>query len=129
MNPAQNLLQDYLAALTSKRIEEIEKLTAATTVVEIPFLKPTRLIGKAEITKAHLQIFANLDSIKFEIDNCETSPNHAIASGRLAVVREITGQQDFQAGIVSEVGTGGAQRISLYCDARNVRPWSDKTIL
>ena len=129
MSAAHQLLQDYLAALTSKRIDAIENLTGATTIVEIPFLQPTRLVGQAEVTKAHREIFANLESIRFDLDNCEANASHAIAAGRLEVVRNGTERQHFQAGIVCEIGAGGTRRISLYCDARNVRPWSDKTIL
>jgi len=129
MSAAQKLLMDYLAAFTSKQIESIENLCGTRTVFEIPFVKPARLIGQAEIMKAHREIFANLESIRFELDNCTANTIHAIAVGRFEVVRTGTERQHFQAGIVTEIDAGDSQRISLYCDARNVRPWSDRTIL
>ena len=121
-------MQDYLEALSAQNTDAIQQMSGAHSLVEIPFLKPNRLIGTAEIVKAHREIFANLEGVRFIVDNSEANSSHAIAEGRLEVHRD--GQrQSYAAGLVVEADGDGPGRISLYCDARNVRPWSDKSIL
>ena len=128
MTKPTNLMQRYLEALSSKDIDAIRQLSGPRSLVEIPFLKPNRLIGDREIVKAHEQIFANLESVRFVIEHSADNGAQAIAEGRLEVRR--AGQdQGYAAGIVSESDAEGIGRVSLYCNARNVRLWSDKTIV
>ncbi len=129
MANATALLQDYLTAFERKDIERIETLSADHCLVEIPFLKPNRLVGKTEILKGLSEIFATLESIEFKLDNIEANDNQVIAEGVLKVARTGEDRQGYQLGLVAEAKSGLLQRVSLYCDARNVRPWSDKSIL
>ena len=127
--PVSELLQSYLEALTAKDIDSIENLFGNHCLLEIPFIKPNRLVGKAEIVEAHREIFGNLTIIEFKPSHIHNTEIHAIAEGELAFTRDGDAKQSIQAAIVAEVDRDRSQRISLYCDARNIRPWSDKTIL
>ena len=129
MNTASQLLQDYLSALSSKNIDAIACICDSHSLVEIPFLKPNRLCGNAEIIKAHGEIFANLESIDFSLANIEASDSHAIGAGQLRFTRADGNSEFLAAGIVAEAGAEKLARVSLYCDARNLRPWSDKSIM
>lgn len=129
MNAASHLLQEYLSALVSKNIDAIERICDSHSLCEIPFLKPSRLFGNAEIIKAHREIFANLDAIDFGLSDSEASDSHAIGTGQLRFTRAGADSGFLPAGIVAEAGAEKLTRISLYCDARNLRPWSDKTIM
>ena len=128
MTIATDLMQGYLAALSTQDIDAIQQMSGAHCLVEIPFLKPNRLVGTAEIVKAHREIFANLEEIHFSVDSSQSNARHAIAEGRLEVQRDAE-KQSYAAGLVAEADGAVLGRISLYCDARNVRPWSDKAIL
>ena len=128
MSSPIRLLQDYLAALSTQNISAIEKLSSAHSLVELPFLKPNRLLGTAEIVKAHREIFANVEKINFEENSRQANASHAIADGQLEVRRDGK-NQSFAAAIVTAANGSEIGRVSLYCDARNIRLWSDKTIL
>lgn len=123
------LLQDYLSALSAQDIESIEDLCLSLTLLEIPFLKPNRLVGRAEIARAHRDIFASLQSLCFETRATLADDNHAIAEARLEINRRDGGVESFEVGIVAETADGELRRISLYGDARNFRPWVDRRIM
>lgn len=123
------LLQNYLGALHSRNIDLIDKLFGSNTLLEIPLLKPNRLHGNAEIVKAHREIFTNLETVEFSLTDTETSDSHAIGEGRLQFTRLGGDSESLPAGIVAEAEDENLIRISLYCDARNLRLWSDKTIM
>lgn len=129
ISPAIRLLQAYLSALNSRDIDAIERLCDASNLVEIPFVKPGRLVGKREIVKAHREVFANLSAIDFELHHSGADENHAIGSGRLEFTRANGDSTGLPVAIVAEASGDLLARISLYCDARNLRLWSDKTIL
>lgn len=129
MNTADHLLKEYLSALASKNIDIIERICDRHSLLEIPLVKPNRLIGNAEIIKAHVEIFANLESIEFSLFDIETSDSHAIGEGQLRFSRAGGDSGLLPAGIVAEADAENLIRISIYCDARNRRPWSDKTIM
>lgn len=129
MNAASQLLQNYLSALANKNIDAIARISDSHSLVEIPFLKPNRLSGNAEIIRAHGEIFTNLESIELSLSNVEAGGNHAIGAGQLRFTRADGNSESLAAGIVAEAGAEKLTRISLYCDARNLRPWSDKTIM
>lgn len=126
---ASRLLQDYLSAFNSRDIDAIGRLCGARDLVEIPLVKPNRLIGRREIVKAHREIFASLSTLDFELHDSGADENHAIGSGRLEFTRVDGDSTSLAAAIVAEASGDGLARISIYCDARNLRPWSDKTIL
>jgi len=129
MSATNRLLQQYLSALNSKNIDAIEQICGSHSLLEIPFIKPNRLLGNTEIVKAHRQIFANLESIEFSLSATESSGSHAIGAGELRFTRGDGSSETLAAGIVAEAEEAGLLRISLYCDARSIRPWSDKTIM
>jgi len=128
MSPPANLMQRYLEALSNQDLDAIRQMSGSRSLVEIPFLKPNRLFGGSEIVKAHEEIFANLDSVRFVVEHSADNGVCAIAEGTLEVRRDGR-EQRHQAGLVAESGDDGIGRVSLYCNARNVRLWSDKTIL
>ena len=128
MTTPANLMQRYLEALSTKDLDAIREMSGPRSLVEIPFLKPNRLIGDNEIVKAHEEIFANLESVRFVVEHSAADGAHAIAEGTLEVRRDGR-EQSHAAGVVAEPGDEGIARVSLYCNARNVRLWSDKTIL
>jgi len=125
---ANDLLRNYLQAISSGDADAIAALLDERALVEMPFLKPNRLIGKSEIDKGHREIFATLDAFDFKALTIEANATHAIAEGRLEFSRAGGESQQLAAGIVAEACGGSLQRLSIYCDTRNIRLWSDKTI-
>lgn len=123
------LLQNYLGALHSRNIDVIDQLFGSNTLLEIPLLKPNRLHGNVEIVKAHREIFSNLETVDFSLSDTLSSDSHAIAEGRLQFSRFGGDSKSLAAGIVAEAADENLVRISLYCDSRNLRLWSDKTIM
>ena len=123
------MLQAYLQALSAGDAPAAAALFDERALLEIPFLRPNRLVGAAEIGKAHRAIFATLDSLEFEAIAIDSDASHAIAEGTLRFSRAGDKPRTLAAGVVAETGVGGLRRISLYCDARNIRPWSDEAIL
>ena len=123
------MLQKYLTALESKDITTIDKLTTEHALLEMPMLKPNRLVGRTELHMGHSAIFENLESMSFAISNIEANQTHAIAEGQFEIIRKDTTRQTHRFSVVAESLHNELQRISFYCDARNIRPWSDKSIL
>lgn len=129
MTTASRMLQAYLSALTARDLSAIEKISAAGSLMEIPFIKPNRLVGSSEIVKAHREMFANLAQIDFELLDSNADNQHAIGHGRLNYVRNGGDRKSLPAAIVIQAAGDSLARMSLYCDARNLRPWSDKSIM
>ncbi len=123
------MIRAYLAALAAADADAVNALFDDHALVEIPFLKPNRLVGKTEIGAGHRAIFATLDSFEFHLATVDSNATHAIAEGRLRFSRDGGCGQELAAGLVAELGENGLQRLSLYSDARNIRPWSDEAIL
>ena len=128
MHSPEGLLQDYLDALARANLESANRIAASRCLLEIPFLQPSRLLGPAEIDKAHRAIFAQLDSLAFEVRHVEADATHAIAEIRLDFTHREDGAHSLPAGIVVESDGEQLTRISLYCDSRNIRRWSDRSI-
>lgn len=126
---AKSLLLSYVSALHAKNMQALSSLIDDTSLVELPFLKPTRLIGRREIMAAHSEIFETLDRMAFELSGPLEKARHAIAEGVLRVHRKSGETQSHRIGLVAETAGHVLARISLYGDARNIRPWSDRTIL
>lgn len=126
-NPAR-LLQDYAKALSRLDRQALDGLVGDDTLLEIPFLKPGRLIGRTEIAAAHREILDNLEAIDCSIVHSLAGDGHAIAEGRLDVTRRGDTTQSLEFGMVVECDDSGMRRLSLYCDTRNLRRWSDRMI-
>jgi len=126
-DPRQTL-QHYIDALAARDLDAIESLIDAHSLVEIPFLKPDRLVGAREISAAHGEIFSNLERIEFDARHILSDARHAIAEGRLYVQRGAQ-RSEYAAGLTVELQDDRLRRVSLYADARNSRLWSDRSIL
>ena len=126
---ASSALLNYVAALQNKDIKSVAPLIGHHTLVEIPFMRPNRLVGQHEISKAHADIFETLDSIDFVLGTPLEKDCFAIAEGELWVQRKSGEEYTHQIGIVAQTGGEILTRISLYADARDIRMWSDRTIL
>lgn len=128
-NDASGLLRQYVAACNSADLDAIERLVDPACLLEIPFLQPTRLVGRNEVLQAHAAIFAELDAVDFRLDHVLADAGHAIGEGSVTVTRHGIAAPPLALGIGIEPGEPGLRRISLYGDARNLRPWSDRRIL
>ena len=126
---ASSALLNYVAALENKDIKSVAPLIGHHTLVEIPFMRPNRLVGQPEISKAHADIFETLDSIDFVLGTPLEKDRFAIAEGELRVQRKSGEEYTHQIGIVVQTDGKSLIRISLYADARDIRMWSDRTIL
>ena len=126
---ASSALLNYVAALEKKDIKSVAPLIEHHTLVEIPFMRPNRLVGQQEISKAHADIFEALDSIDFVLGTPLEKDRFAIAEGELRVQRKSGEEYTHQIGIVAQTNGEILTRISLYADARDIRMWSDRTIL
>jgi len=111
------LLQSYASALSRLDRQALDGLIGSDTLLEIPFLKPGRLVGKTEIAAAHREILDNMESLDCRIARCLAGGNQAIAEGRLEATRRGEAPRGLEFGMVAECGAGGLRR------------WSDKTIL
>jgi hypothetical protein len=127
-DPAR-LLQDYANALSRLDGEALDSLFGSDTLLEIPFLKPGRLVGSTEIAAGHREILANLEAVDCRIEHCLAGAGQAIAEGNLEVMRHGDVPRSLAIGLVAECGDTGLRRLSLYCDTRGLRRWSDKRIL
>ena len=126
---AADRLRQYLEALETQDGETLDALIGEHTLLENPFLKPPRLFGRDEILRAHREILGQLETIVFKLDHCLGDRDRAVATGRLEFARRGENPRSFAAGAVAECAGGGLRRLSLYCDTRNLRRWSDRAIL
>lgn len=77
---------------------------------------------------AHGDMFTNLERIEFSAGHILCDAHHAIAEGRLRVQRAAR-VSEYAAALTIAVADGQLQRLCLYCDAREARLWSDRSIL
>lgn len=126
-DPAR-LLQSYAQALSRLDAQALDDLIADHSLLEIPFLKPRRLVGRSEIAAAHREIVDNLEAVDCSLEHSLAGEGHAIAEGRLEVTRRGDIPRSLEFGMVVECDGSGLRRLSLYCNTRNLRRWSDKTI-
>ncbi len=122
------VLDSYVACVSAKDVTSLEPLLGDAPLFEIPCLKPNRLVGRREILAAHVAMFASIDRFEFDLAETLCDAHRAMAHGFLSVLR---GKDTLrhEIGLVTEWSDGRIVRLSLYGDARNVRPWSDVTIL
>lgn len=126
--PSEALLA-YAGAFAAQDLDFIDDSVTKSSLVEIPMLVPNRLHGHAEIKAGHAQSFNSITSASFELSEPLEANGVAIAEGILKVERQNAKSETHSLGIVTEVEDGKIRRLSLYFDARHLRPWSDKTIL
>jgi len=126
---AIRLLEAYLAALGDADTAALDALIGEHTLLENPFLNPSRLLGKREIASAHEAIREQIESLDISIESCLGDAAQAIASGSLGVTRRGESRRDFAIGLAVECDDRGLARLSLYCDTRYLRRWSDRRIL
>jgi ketosteroid isomerase-like protein len=127
-SPKTGLLA-YRQAINTRDFERLTSLFGESVLLELPLVKPHRLFGRSEILAAHHQAFDNLESLEIEFDDVVSSGLVAIAEGKLRYRWKDGEQHSHQLGAVAETRDDELVRISLYCDARNVRLWCDKTVL
>jgi len=126
-SPSEALLA-YAGAFAEKDLEFIRSAISEETLLELPMVKPCRLLGESEIFSAHSETFKSISSAAFELHSPIEKGSLAIAEGVLKVSR--AGKEETHPlGIVAETNNGKLKRVSLYFDARHYRLWSDKTIL
>jgi hypothetical protein len=123
------VLDAYVSAVEARDPAAVTRLFDARALVEIPMLRPNRLVGAREIEKGHAATFETLQDIAFDLKPALANATHAIAEGVLKTRRATGEEETLTVGIVAEAGEGGLTRLSLHCDARNLRLWSDRTIL
>lgn len=130
MTLAATTLKNYLQAFCAKDTEKIISLIDADSMIEIPLLKPNRLFGKSEIERGHSATFEAMQSIEFEATSATAkNENAAICFGQLTTIRNDQSIEKHDIGVVIETSLQQVKRISLYFNSRNIRRWSDQTIL
>jgi len=123
-------LLTYIGAFESLDEKCIATLTGDGVLIEVPLLKPNRFFGYSEIERGHKAAFNSIENTSFCIDD-EVAENDdaAIFLGRVKVTR-INGNVDLHdVGIVAQLTDDKLSRISLYFNSRNIRRWSDESIL
>lgn len=126
---ASRRLRDYFAALQAADAEALNRLIGASTILENPFMNPRRLVGKNEIARAHGAIFEHVEALEFTPELLLGDDTNALTTGRLAFTRRGDSPREFAFGAAAECDAGGLRRLSLYCDTRNLRRWTDEAIL
>jgi len=118
----------YAGAFAEKDLDFIRGAISEETLLELPMVKPCRLLGVSEIVSAHTEAFKTISNATFELHSPIEKGSLAIAEGALKVSR--AGKEETHPlGIVAETNNGKLKRVTLYFDARHHRLWSDKTIL
>ncbi|MFT7531781.1 MAG: ketosteroid isomerase-like protein [Gammaproteobacteria bacterium] len=127
---ARATLLTYVGAFESRDANCIASLTGDGVLVELPLIKPNRLFGKSEIERGHLATFESITDAAFSIDG-EVAENHeaAICIGKIRISRMGGDIEQHDMGVVAQLTNDKLSRISLYFNSRNIRRWSDKSIL
>ena len=123
------MLEQYVRAFEARDAGAVAEMMNRHGLVEIPMLKPNRLVGGMEIERGHVAAFETIVEARFRLGEAAENGEQAIATGALSVKRVGGEERTTPVGIVAEMADGGLQRVSLYLDARNQRLWSDKAIL
>ncbi len=126
----RSALLTYIGAFESGDAKCIATLTEDGVLVEVPLLKPNRLFGSSEIERGHKATFNSIKDATFFIDG-EVADNDeaAICLGNITITR-LSGEVDqHDIGVVAQLTNNKLSRISLYLNSRNIRRWSDESIL
>ncbi len=119
----------YIGAFEAMDADIISELSSHA-LVEIPLLKPNRLFGKSEILRGHTAIFASLEKASFLITGELAETQHAaICFSDTQISRNSGEAEHYVMALVAETKNEQLHRISLYFNSRNVRRWSDETIV
>ena len=127
---ADDAIRAYCAAFEAGNAEAIVALFGPNGLYEMPFLMPTRLVGNAEIRAAMARIFALTEARRVTLDQVKAAGPAAIAEGRFEATvprDEVTMTVPFA--MVAEAADGGLTRLSIYCDARPWRLWTDGPVM
>jgi hypothetical protein len=121
-------LKDYLQAFSERDMKCVAGCFVGSAVLELPMVRPNRLVGLAEIEAAHDFAFQALSKVVVETNEILPMGNRAITSGRLTVA--CRGRDEVHPfALVSECAATGLIRVSWYLDSRGYRPWSDEAVL
>ena len=121
-------LNRYLAAFAKRDVAAVAACFAQPAILELPAVKPSRFLGREEVTAAHAAAFENLEKAAIEADEILSAEGGAMASGRMTVV--CRGQKHVHPfAIAADSTASGLSRVSWYWDFRGQRPWSDTTVL
>ncbi len=124
---ALSALKGYVAAFEQRDLDGVCALFGEQAVAEIPMLKPNPLTGIGAIREGHALAFEALEEVNFALAPPAESNGHAMAEGVLRTTR-VTGEREtHHIAVVAEIDGGCLQRLSLYCDERNILLWSDKS--
>ena len=125
---ARGCLSDYLQAFAARDTRKVAVCFAGSAILELPTLKPGRLVGLAEIEAAHSLAFQTLSMAEVEINEISATGALAFASGKLTVV--CRGRDEvYPFALASECVASGLSRASWYFDSRGQRLWSDRAVL
>ena len=129
MSP-DDAIRAYWAAFEAGDAEAIAALFAPNGLYETPFLTPTRLIGGAEIRAGLERSFAVTEARRVTLDQVKAAGHAAIAEGRFEATVPRDGETiTVPFAMVAEAAEDGVRRLSLYCDARPHRLWTDGPVM
>ena len=130
INSVRFAILTYIGAFESQDAKCIASLTGDNALVEVPLLKPNRLFGSSEIERGHTATFDSIKDANFSIDN-EVAENSeaAICLAKVRIIRKSGEVDQHDMGVVAQLTNNKLSRISLYFDSRNIRRWSDESIL
>jgi hypothetical protein len=124
----EQLLRAYLAAFSKMDSGNLDSCFLDYAVVDLPMIKPTRLCGLREIRRGQELAFENISKVDLELTEIVSDENSAMGSGRLSI--ECRGESESHEFAVSAFHEDGKlKRLSWFLDARELRPWSDCTVL
>ncbi len=127
---AEDAIRAYWAAFEAGDAEAITALFGRNGLYETPFLTPPRLVGAAEIGAGLERSFAVTEGRRVTLDQVKAAGPAAIAEGRFEATVPRDGETiTVPFAMVAEVADGGLSRLSLYCDARPYRLWTDGPIM
>ena len=129
LTPSDAITQ-YIDGFSQSDNDKLAGLFGERTLLELPLVKPTRLVGRDEICRAHAEIFTNVATATFTATHgpCEQA-QAAIWVGELAVTRIDKSRQSHRVAMVATTTEGKLDRLTIHLNARNTRRWADASIL
>ena len=129
MSP-EGAIRAYCTAFEAGDAAAIVSLFAPGGLYEMPFLTPPRLVGRAEIAAGLARIFEVVASRRVTIIEVKAAGPAAIAEGSLEAEVPRDGETlTVPFAMVLECGAEAVSRLSVYCDARPHRLWTDGPVL
>ena len=123
-------IRTYCTAFEAGDADAIVALFGPNGLYEMPFLTPTRLVGGAEIRAGMMRIFEITEARWVTLDQVKAAGPAAIAEGRFEATVPRDGKTiTVPFAMVAEAAVGGLSRLSLYCDARPYRLWTDGPVM